>query len=82
VNYKGTLIDGTVFDESAKHGGPATFALNQVYKCWAEGVPMMKPGGKAKIYCSSDTAAGDRGQGAVPGGAALIFEVELLEVLK
>ena len=82
VNYKGTLIDGTVFDESAKHGGPATFSLTQVYKCWAEGVPLMKPGGKAKIYCASDTAAGDRGQGIIPGGAAVVFEVELLEILK
>ena len=82
VNYKGTLTDGTVFDESGKHGGPATFALTQVYKCWQEGVPMMKPGGKAKIYCASDTAAGDRGQGIIPGGAAVIFEVELLEIVK
>jgi len=82
VNYKGTLIDGTVFDESAKHGGPSTFSLTQVYKCWTEGLPLMKTGGKAKLYCPSDIAAGDRGQGIIPAGATLVFEVELLEIVK
>jgi FKBP-type peptidyl-prolyl cis-trans isomerase len=82
VNYKGTLIDGTVFDASEKHGGPATFSLGEVYRCWTEGLPMMKTGGKAKLYCPSDIAAGDRGQGAVPPGATVVFEVELLEIVK
>jgi len=81
VNYKGTLIDGTVFDASEKHGGPSTFGLDQVYKCWTEGLQLMKTGGKAKLYCPSDIAAGDRGQGAVPAGATLVFEVELLEIV-
>jgi FKBP-type peptidyl-prolyl cis-trans isomerase len=83
VNYKGTTIDGTVFDESAKHGGPATFQLDQVIKCWTEGLEFMKTGGKAKLYCPADIAYGDRGQGAnIPPGATLVFEVELLEIVK
>jgi len=82
VNYKGTLIDGKVFDASEKHGGPSTFGLDQVYKCWTEGLQLMKTGGKAKLYCPAELAAGDRGQGEVPPGATLIFEVELLEIVK
>ena len=81
VNYKGTLIDGKVFDASEKHGGPSTFGLDQVYKCWTEGLQLMKTGGKAKLYCPAELAAGDRGQGEVPPGATLIFEVELLEIV-
>ena len=81
VNYKGTLIDGTVFDASEKHGGPSTFGLDRVYKCWTEGLQLMKTGGKAKLYCPAELAAGDRGQGEVPPGATLIFEVELLEIV-
>ena len=82
VNYKGTLIDGKVFDSSEKHGGPSTFALNQVMKCWVEGLGLMKPGGKAKLYCRSELAYGDRPNGEIPPGATLVFEVELLEIVK
>jgi len=82
VNYKGTLIDGKVFDESAKHGGPATFLLGEVVKCWSEGLEFMKTGGKAKLYCPAEIAYGDRGQGEIPPGATLIFDVELLEIVK
>lgn len=82
VNYKGTLIDGTVFDASEKHGGPSTFGLDQVYKCWTEGLQLMKIGGKAKLYCPADLAQGDRAQGLVPAGATLVFDVELLEIVK
>jgi FKBP-type peptidyl-prolyl cis-trans isomerase FkpA len=82
VNYKGTLTDGTVFDSTEKHGGtPATFQLDQVIKCWTEGVQLMKTGGKAKLYCPADLAYGDRGQAAIPPGATLVFEVELLEIV-
>jgi FKBP-type peptidyl-prolyl cis-trans isomerase FkpA len=81
VHYKGTLIDGTEFDSSYKRGQPTEFPLNGVIKCWTEGVAKMKVGGKAKLVCPSDIAYGDRGAGAnIPGGATLVFEVELLGI--
>jgi FKBP-type peptidyl-prolyl cis-trans isomerase FkpA len=82
VNYKGTLIDGTEFDSSAKHGGPATFKLDGVVKCWGEGVSAMKVGGKAKLYCPNELAWGERPTGLIPAGAAVIFDVELVEIVK
>ena len=82
VNYRGTLPDGTEFDSSYKRNEPAQFPLNGVIKCWTEGVQKMKVGGKAKLVCPSDLAYGDRGTPGIPGGSALVFEVELLEVQK
>jgi FKBP-type peptidyl-prolyl cis-trans isomerase FkpA len=83
VHYTGTLADGTVFDSSVKRGQPAQFPLNQVIKCWTEGVAKMKVGGKAKLVCPSSIAYGDQGRpGTIPGGATLIFDVELLEIVK
>jgi FKBP-type peptidyl-prolyl cis-trans isomerase FkpA len=80
VHYVGTLIDGKEFDSSIKRGQPAELPLNQVFPCWTEGIPMMKVGGKAKLVCPSETAYGDNGRPPViPGGATLIFEVELLD---
>jgi FKBP-type peptidyl-prolyl cis-trans isomerase FkpA len=80
VHYTGTLVDGTEFDSSRSRGEPAEFPLGGVIKCWTEGLQRMKPGGVAKLVCPSDIAYGDRGRPKIPGGAALIFEVELLEV--
>jgi FKBP-type peptidyl-prolyl cis-trans isomerase FkpA len=81
VNYRGTLINGTEFDSSYKRNEPASFPLNGVIKCWTEGVQKMKVGGKATLVCPSDVAYGDRGNPpTIPGGATLIFEIELLEV--
>jgi len=80
VHYRGTLIDGTEFDSSYRRNEPATFALNGVIKCWTEGVQKMKVGGKSLLVCPSDLAYGDGGRPAIPGGAALVFEVELLDV--
>ena len=81
VHYTGSLINGKVFDSSVQRGQPAEFPLGQVIPCWTEGVAMMKVGGKAKLTCPSDTAYGDQGRPSViPGGATLVFEVELLEV--
>lgn len=83
VHYHGTLIDGTVFDSSVKRGEPATFPLNQVIKCWTEGVQLIKVGGKSKLVCPSAIAYGDRGSPPViKPGATLVFEVELLEIVK
>ena len=81
VNYRGTLIDGTEFDSSYKRNEPASFPLSGVIRCWTEGVQKMKVGGKARLVCPSDIAYGDKGHPPViPGGATLIFEIELLEI--
>jgi FKBP-type peptidyl-prolyl cis-trans isomerase FkpA len=80
VHYRGTLVDGTEFDSSYKRNEPAQFSLSGVIRCWTEGVQKMKPGGKAQLVCPSDLAYGDQGRPSIPGGATLIFEIELLEV--
>jgi FKBP-type peptidyl-prolyl cis-trans isomerase FkpA len=83
VHYRGTLLDGTEFDSSYKRNEPATFPLKNVIPCWTNGVAMMKVGGKAKLVCPSDVAYGDQGHPpTIPGGSTLIFEVELLEIVK
>jgi FKBP-type peptidyl-prolyl cis-trans isomerase FkpA len=83
VHYTGTLIDGTVFDSSVQRGQPATIPLDGVIKCWSEGMPTMKVGGKAKFVCPADVAYGDRGMPPrIKPGATLVFEVELLEIVK
>jgi FKBP-type peptidyl-prolyl cis-trans isomerase FkpA len=80
VNYRGTLVDGSEFDSSYKRGEPAQFPLSGVIKCWTEGVQKMKIGGKSSLVCPSDLAYGDGGRPGIPGGATLIFEIELLEI--
>jgi FKBP-type peptidyl-prolyl cis-trans isomerase FkpA len=80
VNYRGTLVDGTEFDSSYKRGEPAPFPLTGVIKCWTEGVQKMKVGGKAQLVCPSGLAYGDAGRPGIPGGATLVFEIELLEI--
>jgi FKBP-type peptidyl-prolyl cis-trans isomerase FkpA len=81
VHYRGTLINGTEFDSSYKRGEPTQFSVGGVIKCWTEGLQRMKVGGKARLVCPSDIAYGDRGNQNIPGGAALLFEVELLDVI-
>jgi FKBP-type peptidyl-prolyl cis-trans isomerase FkpA len=81
VHYRGTLINGTEFDSSYARNEPAVFPLGGVIRCWTEGVQRMKVGGKARLLCPSDVAYGDRGNEAIPGGAALVFEIELLEIV-
>ena len=80
VKYKGTLLDGTVFDSTEKQGGePISFGLNQVIRGWTEGLQLMPTGSKYIFYIPSGLAYGDQGAGGViPGGATLIFEIELL----
>jgi len=83
VHYEGRLEDGTVFDSSRKRGEPAVFPLSGVIKCWTEGVGRMKVGEKAVLTCPADMAYGDNGRPpTIPGGATLIFDVELLEIVK
>lgn len=82
VHYHGTLRDGTVFDSSVDRGEPAEFPLNRVISCWTEGVSMMKQGGKSLLICPADIAYGNRSTGRIPAGAALSFEVELIEILE
>ena len=81
VHYRGTFIDGVEFDSSITRGQPAEFPLNGVIPCWTEGVQRMKVGSKARLICPSSIAYGDKGSPPViPGGATLVFEVELLDV--
>jgi FKBP-type peptidyl-prolyl cis-trans isomerase FkpA len=80
VHYRGTLVDGTEFDSSYKRNEPAQFPLNGVIKCWTEGVQKMKVGGKSQLVCPASIAYGDGGRPGIPGGAALVFEIELLEI--
>ncbi len=83
VHYSGTLADGTVFDSSRERGQPAVFGLNQVIKGWTEGLQLMKPGALYRFVIPSDLAYGDSGAGsAIPAGATLTFEVELISIEK
>ncbi len=82
AHYHGTLRDGTVFDSSVQRGQPFTSSLARVIPCWREAIPTIKEGGKSKITCPPDLAYGDRGSGSIPGGSALTFEVELLEIVE
>ena len=82
LHYHGTLRDGTIFDSSVDRGAPSTFRVNGVVPCFSEGVQQMNVGGKAKLVCPADTAYGDRGSPPlIKPGAALTFEVELLEII-
>jgi FKBP-type peptidyl-prolyl cis-trans isomerase FklB len=80
-NYRGTLINGTEFDASSKHGGPATFPVGGVIKGWTEALQLMPVGSKWQLFVPSDLAYGDRGAGGDIGpDATLIFDVELLSI--
>jgi len=82
VNYKGTLIDGTVFDSSYERGTPFDFDLGagQVISGWDQGLVGMKVGGKRKLVIPAALAYGDRAIGPIPANSTLVFEVELLDV--
>lgn len=81
VHYRGTLVNGTEFDSSYRRNEPAQFRLKEVISCWTEGLQKMKVGGKSMLVCPSNLAYGDKGRPPIPGGAALIFEVELIEIM-
>lgn len=81
-HYEGTLVDGTKFDSSYDRNEPAVFGLNQVIPGWTEGLQLMSEGAKYELYIPYDLGYGAQGaHGAIPPYAALIFTVELLEVL-
>jgi FKBP-type peptidyl-prolyl cis-trans isomerase FklB len=82
VNYKGTLLNGTEFDNSYTRGQPATFPLNGVIKGWTEALQLMPTGSKYKLYIPYQLAYGLNDNGPIPGGSLLVFEVELLDVKK
>ncbi|MCB2153373.1 peptidylprolyl isomerase [bacterium] len=80
VNYWGKFLDGEQFDSSYDRGQSTSFPLNRVIAGWTEGVGMMKEGGKWIFIIPSDLAYGDRGRPGMPGGATLVFQVELIKV--
>ena len=82
VNYEGKLIDGTTFDSSYDRGEPAVLSVDHVIAGWTEALKMMKPGDTWMIYVPSTLGYGDEGagEGKIPGGAALIFKIELISV--
>lgn len=83
VNYKGTLLDGTQFDSSYDRNEPVTFGLGQVIKGWTEGLQLMDEGSKYMLYIPAELAYGDRSAGPfIKPGMTLIFQVELLNVVK
>jgi len=82
VNYRGTTIDGTVFDSTEDKGQPVEIPLNHVIPGWSEGLQLMKEGGKAKLYIPPNLAYGEKGAGSHIGpNAVLIFDVELLSIV-
>ena len=80
VNYRGTLIDGTEFDSSEKHGEAATLGVGQVIKGWTEALQLMPVGSKWQIYVPADLAYGAQGAGPIGPDSTLIFDIELLSI--
>lgn len=80
AHYKGTLLDGNVFDESYGRGQPIVYPLNQLVEGWKQTLVLMPAGSKWQLFIPSEYGYGERGSGMIPGGATLIFEMELLEV--
>jgi FKBP-type peptidyl-prolyl cis-trans isomerase len=83
THYHGTLIDGTIFDSSVDRGEPATFGVTQVIPGWIEGLQLMSAGAKYRFFIPQELAYGLRGSGTkIPGGSVLIFDLELIEIIK
>ena len=81
AHYEGRLVDGTIFDSSHNHGKPLSIPLTRAIKCWYWGLQLMKVGEKAEMICPPDIAYGDKGAPpAIPPGATLVFDIELLEI--
>jgi FKBP-type peptidyl-prolyl cis-trans isomerase FkpA len=82
VHYTGTLTDGTKFDSSVDRGEPVEFPLNRVIPGWTEGVQLMNVGSKFRFTIPSELAYGERDMGTIPPNSVLVFEVELLDIVK
>ena len=83
VHYTGKFVDGKVFDSSVERNEPATFPLSGVIPCWTEAVQLIKVGGKAQVTCPPELAYGDEGRPPqMRGGATLVFDIELLDIVK
>ena len=82
VHYRGTLLNGTEFDSSYKRGEPVEFALDQVIKGWTEGLQLMPVGSKYEFWIPSQLAYGEPGNRGIPPNSTLVFEVELLDIVK
>ncbi|MBR4809106.1 MAG: FKBP-type peptidyl-prolyl cis-trans isomerase [Bacteroidales bacterium] len=82
VRYKGTLIDGTVFDETAEGANPARFTLNSVIKGWTEGMQLIGEGGHIELYVPAELAYGESGRPSIEPNSTLIFDIELVHVGK
>jgi FKBP-type peptidyl-prolyl cis-trans isomerase FklB len=81
ANYIGTLLNGEEIDNSYKRGQPLTITVSGVIRGWTEALELMPVGSKWKLFIPSDLAYGDRGNGAIPGGSTIIFEIELLNIV-
>jgi len=81
ANYIGTLLNGTEFDNSYKRNEPLEIPVSGVIRGWTEALQLMPVGSKWKLYIPSDLAYGDRGAGAIPGGATLVFTIDLLDIV-
>ena len=82
THYRGTLINGTEFDSSYKRNMPAEFGVTKVIKGWTEALQLMKVGGKWELYIPANLAYGQPGRPGIPPNSTLIFEIELLEIVK
>ena len=80
VHYAGTFIDGETFDSSFDRGEPATFPLGRLIKAWQMAIPQMGVGDTIEIAAPADLAYGPKGKGPIPGGATLLFKVELIDI--
>ena len=80
VHYAGTFIDGTTFDSSYERGEPATFPLGRLVEAWQMAIPQMGVGDTIEIAAPADLAYGPKGKGPIPGGATLLFKVELIDI--
>ncbi|MDB5205377.1 MAG: FKBP-type peptidyl-prolyl cis-trans isomerase [Flavisolibacter sp.] len=82
AHYRGSLLDGKEFDSSFKRNQPFTAGLTQLIKGWQDVLPLMPVGSTWRLWIPSHLAYGDNGTGGIPGGATLVFDIELLEILR